>query len=200
MTTLVVTASEGNTGYPQVPIGMHNARCIKVIGLGTQKQEFSGETSYKKQVLIIWEVPDELNNDEPMTISKFYTLSLHEKSNMGADLSSWRGRAFTEQEKKGFDLINILGIPCTLNIIEGNNGKSKVVNVLPLATKEELPKQYNEDVFFSIEDYQQGNREVFNQLSEGIRKIILRCKELEGSTVDMGDGNSAELGDESIPF
>jgi len=200
MTTLVVTASEGNTGYPQVPIGMHNARCIKVIGLGTQKQEFSGEISYKEQVLIIWEVPDELNNDEPMTISKFYTLSLHEKSNMGADLSSWRGRAFTEQEKKGFDLINILGIPCTLNIIEGNNGKSKVVNVLPLATKEELPKQYNEDVFFSIEDYQQGNREVFNQLSEGIRKIILRCKELEGSTVDMGDGNSAELGDESIPF
>jgi hypothetical protein len=200
MTTLVVTASEGNTGYPQVPVGMHNARCIKVIGLGTQKQEFSGEISYKEQVLIIWEVPDELNNDEPMTISKFYTLSLHEKSNMGADLSSWRGRAFTEQEKKGFDLINILGIPCTLNIIEGNNGKSKVVNVLPLATKEELPKQYNEDVFFSIEDYQQGNREVFNQLSEGIRKIILRCKELEGSTVDMGDGNSAELGDESIPF
>ena len=42
MTTLVVTASEGNTGYPQVPVGMHNARCIKVIGLGTQKQEFSG--------------------------------------------------------------------------------------------------------------------------------------------------------------
>ena len=200
MTTLVVTASEGNTGYPQVPIGMHNARCIKVIGLGTQKQEFSGEISYKEQVLIIWEVPDELNNDEPMTISKFYTLSLHEKSNMGADLSSWRGRAFTEQEKKGFDLINILGIPCTLNIIEGNNGKSKVVNVLPLATKEELPKQYNEDVFFSIEDYQQGNREVFNQLSEGIRNIILRSKELEGLIVDMGDENSAELGDEAVPF
>ena len=45
MTTLVATASEGNTAYPQIPVGMHNARCIKVIGLGTQKQEFSGPTA-----------------------------------------------------------------------------------------------------------------------------------------------------------
>ena len=200
MTTLVATASEGNTAYPQIPVGMHNARCIKVIGLGTQKQEFSGETSYKKQVLIIWEVPDEFHDEEPMTISKFYTLSLHEKSNLGADLSSWRGRAFTEQEKQGFDLINILGIPCILNVIEGNNGKSKIANVLPLTSKEKIPKQHHEDVFFSIEDYQQGNREVFNQLSEGIRNIILRSKELEGLIVDMGDENSAELGDEAVPF
>jgi len=198
---IVATASEGNTSFPQIPVGMHNARCVRVIDLGTQKQEFSGEVSYKRQVLVIWEVPEQVHNDEPMTISKFYTLSLHEKSNLGADLSSWRSRAFTEQEKKGFDLINVLGVPCTLNVIEGNNGRSKVANVLPLASKEELAEQYHEDVYFEIEDYQTGNRETFNQLSEGIRNIILRSKELEGTSVDMGDeNNSASLGDEAVPF
>ena len=198
---IVATASEGNTSFPQIPVGMHNARCVRVIDLGTQKQEFSGEVSYKRQVLVIWEVPEQVHNDEPMTISKFYTLSLHEKSNLGADLSSWRGRAFTEQEKKGFDLINVLGVPCTLNVIEGNNGRSKVANVLPLASKEELAEQWHEDVYFAIEDYQTGNRETFNQLSEGIRNIILRSKELEGTSVDMGDeNNGASLGDEAVPF
>jgi len=198
---IVATASEGNTSFPQIPVGMHNARCVRVIDLGTQKQEFSGEVSYKRQVLVIWEVPEQVHNDEPMTISKFYTLSLHEKSNLGADLSSWRSRAFTEQEKKGFDLINVLGVPCTLNVIEGNNGRSKVANVLPLASKEELAEQYYEDVYFEIEDYQTGNRETFNQLSEGIRNIILRSKELEGTSVDMGDeNNGASLGDEAVPF
>tara|TARA_R100000789_G_C2969533_1_gene140322 strand:- start:60 stop:662 length:603 start_codon:yes stop_codon:yes gene_type:complete len=198
---IVATASEGNTSFPQIPVGMHNARCVRVIDLGTQKQEFSGEVSYKRQVLVIWEVPEQVHNDEPMTVSKFYTLSLHEKSNLGADLSSWRGRAFTEQEKKGFDLINVLGVPCTLNVIEGNNGRSKVANVLPLASKEELAEQYHEDVYFAIEDYQTGNRETFNQLSEGIRNIILRSKELEGTSVDMGDeNNGASLGDEAVPF
>jgi len=198
---IVATASEGNTSFPQIPVGMHNARCVRVIDLGTQKQEFSGEVSYKRQVLVIWEVPEQVHNDEPMTISKFYTLSLHEKSNLGADLSSWRSRAFTEQEKKGFDLINVLGVPCTLNVIEGNNGRSKVANVLPLASKEELAEQYHEDVYFEIEDYQTGNRETFNQLSEGIRNIILRSKELEGTSVDMGDeNNGASLGDEAVPF
>ena len=70
-----------------------------------------------------------------------------------------------------------------------------------MASKEELAKQYHEDVYFAIEDYQTGNRETFNQLSEGIRNIILRSKELEGTSVDMGDeNNGASLGDEAVPF
>ena len=73
---------------------------LTVIDLGTQRNDYGGNITYKRQVLIIWEVPDQISNDVPMTISKFYTLSLHEKSNLGMDLVSWRGRPFTEQEKQ----------------------------------------------------------------------------------------------------
>ena len=198
---LVATSSDGNNLYPQIPAGVHSARCIKVIDLGTQRNEWEGQISWRKQVMIVWEVPGELHNDEPMTISKFYTLSLHEKSNLGADSTSWRGRAFTETEKQGFDISNLAGVPCMLNVVEGNNGKARISTIMPLAKGDEMAGQYNETVIFSLNEYQEGNIESFNKLSDGIRRMVLRCKELEGNDIDMGDGNNgADIGSDDVPF
>ena len=199
---IVATTHDSGGGYAQVPSGVHKARCVKNIDLGTQRQEFSGEVSWKRQVMLIWEIPGQDNmNGEPMTISKFYTLSLHEKSNLGADLTSWRGRAFTETEKQGFDISNLAGVPCMLNVVEGNNGKARISTIMPLAKGDEMAGQYNETVIFSLNEYQEGNIESFNKLSDGIRRMVLRCKELEGNDIDMGDGNNgADIGSDDVPF
>ena len=75
MTTIVAT--QGTNEFPKVPTGVHNARCVRVIDLGTQRNDYGGNITYKRQVLVIWEIPEQITNDQPMTISKFYTLSLH---------------------------------------------------------------------------------------------------------------------------
>ena len=198
MTTIVAT--QGTNEFPKVPTGVHNARCVRVIDLGTQRNDYGGNITYKRQVLIIWEVPDQISNDVPMTISKFYTLSLHEKSNLGMDLVSWRGRPFTEQEKQGFDITKLIGVPCQINVMHNDNGKEKVSSVMPLGKDTKLQDQHYESISFSIEDFQKGQREQFNKLSEGIRKMILRSKELDGiDTSDLGDeGNGNDLG--KVPF
>jgi hypothetical protein len=195
-----IIAKSGELSYPKVPIGVHKARCIKVIDLGTQRQEYSGEISWKRQILVIWELPEELNNDQPMTISKFYTLSLHEKANLGMDLTSWRGRSFTETEKQGFDVTNLIGVPCQLNVMHKDNGKEHISSIMPLGKDGKIAEQFNPSVSFDIGDFQKGQKETFNQLSEGIRKMILRSKELDGiDQTDNGDeGNDNNLG--SIPF
>jgi hypothetical protein len=193
-------AKSGETSYPKVPIGVHKARCVKAIDLGTQKQEYGGEINWKRQILVIWELPEELNNDQPMTISKFYTLSLHEKSNLGKDLTSWRGRPFTETEKQGFDVRNLIGVPCQLNVMHKDNGKEDISSIMPLGKNDKIAEQFNASVSFDIDDFQKGKKETFNQLSEGIRRMILRSKELDGiDQTDNGDeGNDNDLG--SIPF
>ena len=198
MTTIVATM--GANEYPKVPTGVHNARCVRVIDLGTQRSDYGGNITYKRQVLIIWEIPDQITNDQPMTISKFYTLSLHEKSNLGMDLVSWRGRPFTEQEKQGFDITKLIGVPCQINVMHNDNGKEKVSSVMPLGKDTKLQDQHHESISFSIDDFQKGQREQFNKLSEGIRKMILRSKELDGiDTSDLGDeGNGNDLG--KVPF
>ena len=198
MTTIVAT--QGTNEFPKVPTGVHNARCVRVIDLGTQRNDYGGNITYKRQVLIIWEVPDQISNDIPMTISKFYTLSLHEKSNLGMDLVSWRGRPFTEQEKQGFDITKLIGIPCQINVMHNDSGKEKISSVMPLGKDTKIHEQHHESISFSIDDFQKGQREQFNKLSEGIRKMILRSKELDGiDTSDLGDeGNGNDLG--KVPF
>ena len=194
MTKIVAKNSENE--YPKVPTGVHNARCIRVIDLGTQRNDYQGQITWKRQALIIWELPQQLSNDVPMTISKFYTLSLHEKSNLSMDLVSWRGRPFTETEKKGFDITKLIGITCQLNVMHNEKGKEKISSVMPLGKDGKIEDQILPSISFSIDDFQKGQRESFNQLSEGIRKMILRSKELDGiDTSDLGDeGNGNDLG------
>ena len=197
---MTIIAKSAETSYPKVPIGVHKARCVKVIDLGTQKQEYAGEISWKRQILVIWELPEELNNDQPMTISKFYTLSLHEKANLGMDLTSWRGRPFTETEKQGFDVTKLIGVTCQVNVMHKDNGKEDISSIMPLGKDDKIAEQFNPSVSFDIDNYQKGQKETFNQLSEGIRRMILRSKELDGiDQTDNGDeGNDNDLG--SIPF
>ena len=203
MTSIVAKGGEKSSSFPSVSVGVHKARCIKVIDLGTQKNEFEGNITWKRQVLVIWETPDQTNEtSEPLTISRFYTLSLHEKSNLGIDLTSWRGRPFSETEKKGFDISKLIGHTCLLNVIQGNKN-NKIGSVMPLPKGDKIAEQYHPSVMFSMDDFQKGKKETFNQLSEGIRNIILRSKELEGlEHTDNGDDNngSTTVGQEPVPF
>jgi len=90
-----------------------------------------------------------------------------------------------------------------LNVVSGNNGKPRVSTVMPLPKGDEVAEQYHTSVIFSVDDYQKGNREAFNQLADGIRTIILRCSELQDSQ-DMGDvennGNVDLTSDDDVPF
>ena len=75
------------------------------------------------KVRITWELPTELKvfnpdkGEQPQAISKEFTLSMHEKSSLRAFLTSWRGKGFTEDEAKAFDVTKLLGVPCMLSIV-----------------------------------------------------------------------------------
>lgn len=201
MTSIIANGGNDTPSYPTVSVGVHKARCVRVIDLGTQQNDYQGQISWKRQVMLIWEVPSETDNKgEPLTISKFYTLSLNEKANLANDLVSWRGRPFTETEKKAFDISKVAGKPCSINVILNQNGKPKVSTVMPIGKNDEIAQQFHPNMVFSISDFQEKKMEVFNQLPEGIRNIILKSKELEGTEKqDLGDENNAQdLGD--IPF
>ena len=201
MTSIIANGGNDTPSYPTVSVGVHKARCVRAIDLGTQQNDYQGQISWKRQVMLIWEVPSEKDNKgEPLTISKFYTLSLNEKANLANDLVSWRGRPFTETEKKAFDISKVAGKPCSINVILNQNGKPKVSTVMPIGKNDEIAQQFHPNMVFSITDFQEKKMEVFNQLPEGIRNIILKSKELEGTEKqDLGDENNAQdLGD--IPF
>ena len=74
---------------------------------------------------------------------------------------------------------------------------------MPLAKGDKIAEQYHTNVIFDLKDFQNGKKEVFNQLPEGIRNIILRSRELEGlDQSDTGDENNGSntVGQEPVPF
>src|SRR5262245_22446477 len=80
--------------FQQCAQGTYQARCIRVYDLGVQRGEYAGEPTVQKKILLQWELPEELIDGKPYTISKFYRNSLNKKSKLREDLQSWRGRAF----------------------------------------------------------------------------------------------------------
>ena len=71
---------------------------------------------------------------------------------------------------------------------------------MPFGKDDNISEQFNSTVSIEIDDYKKGQKETFNQLSEGIRRMILRSKELDGiDQMDNGDeGNDNDLG--GVPF
>jgi hypothetical protein len=120
----LVVENSGGGSFTPVASGMHLARLYRIIDLGTQKSEFDGKINYLHKVKFVWEVHGEdesgkpmvTDKGEPMVITKDYTLSWGEKANLRKDLESWRGRPFTEEEQRRFDLKNILDQWCMINV------------------------------------------------------------------------------------
>ncbi len=166
----------GGGDFKPAPVGSHIARCIKVIDMGTQKNEYEGRVSFVRQVNLTWELPNELMEDgnsagKPFTVSKIYTASLGEKANLRRDLQTWRGKEFTPDELRGFDARNVLGKACMLSVIHTDKGKAKVSAVMAVPKGMETPAQVNESVYFSL-DPSEFSLEVYESLGKWHKETI----------------------------
>lgn len=124
----------GGGNYDPVPEGSHIAVCDMFVDLGMQDSRFGA----KHKIYLRWQIPnltveyekDGVKTVAPMTIGATYTLSLAEKSNLRPMLQSWRGRAFTADELKKFDVTTVLGAPCMITVThEPKDGGGVYANV-----------------------------------------------------------------------
>jgi hypothetical protein len=196
----------GGGDFEQPPVGTHAARCVKIIDIGTQKGEYQGKATIKRQCIIGWELPNELMSEgeyagKPFVVSKFYTASLGEKANLRKDLANWRGRDFTEAELSGFDAKNILGKGCMLSLTTNDKGKTRVTGVMALPKGMDLPPQTSPTVYFSLDDFDQA---AFDALSDGYKKFITASPEYRAVTnpepASQARKGSFEDMDDDIPF
>jgi hypothetical protein len=130
-----------SSNYESLPEGTYQAICLGVFDLGMQEKKWNGEIKHDHQVLILWEVDKRMTKGEyagkRFLISKRYTMSLGEKANLRKDLTSWRGKKFTEDELKAFDLEKIIGVNCLLTIIK--NDKYTNVGVVSKLMENQQP-------------------------------------------------------------
>ena len=200
---MALTVSEQGGEYKSIEPGTYPARCVRIIDLGTQHGEYEGKATVKQQVMVGWELPTELieggdYDGQPRLVSRFYTASLNKKSSLRKDLDSWRGKAFTEEELQGFDLVNIIGKPCMLALVANDTGKTKVSAVMALPKGMKVDPQISQSIVFDVSNW---NDETFGSLSEGIQKMIKESDEYrQGAAMAVSEEVPEFNPDDDIPF
>lgn len=144
---LIVSKPQGE--YTPLPEGVYYATCYLVADIGEQYSKKYDKWS--SQVIIGWQVDGETYERdgvaEPRAIHSFYKKSLHENSTLRKDLEAWRGKRFTAEELAGFDLRNIVGTGCQIQVTHWTKQDGRVadqvsaVMALPRGVKLNAPEK-----------------------------------------------------------
>ena len=183
----IYAESNGSGNYTPMEAGVYVARCTQLIQIGSVTEEINGESKTLHKVRFGFEFPEEKkvfkeeNGEQPYFLSKEYTLSMHEKATLRAHLSQWRGKAFTDEEAKKFDITKLLGVPCTINVVHKTgkaNGKTyaEIGSISPLMKGTVCPDAINPIQVLSYDDW---NQELFESLPEFLRKKIESTPEFQ---------------------
>lgn len=191
--------------YEQPPAGTHTAICYGFIDLGTQPNEYQGETKMVHQVVLRWELVGELMEDgKPFSIGQFYTWSMNEKAKLRQHLEAWRNAPFKDEDlgpNGSFNVKNLLGKPCTLVVIHNEKGNARVSSVGMKMKNVEVSEPVNPTVYVALTAKDFDSAEL-GKLSEKFQDMVKRSPEYR----QIANGGSkpretftADLDDE-IPF
>lgn len=154
-------SKDSSVEFEAFPVGMHHAVCYSIVDLGHQEKTYKGDTKIVRQVFISFEVPaqrieyekDGQKMEGAKVIGKRYTASLSDKAILRKDLESWRGKAFSSEELEGFELSNLLGANCLLNVVHNEyNGKTyaNISAITPLMDGQQKKSPENPTLSYEI--------------------------------------------------
>ena len=209
----IIATSNGGTSYEPIPSGSYPARCYSMIHLGTIEENILGTVKKLNKVRITWELPTELKvfkeekGEQPHVISKEFTLSLHEKATLRNFLKNWRGKDFTEDEAKAFDIEKLVGAPCMLNIThkkskDGSKTYAEIGSVSTLPKGLACPPQINESFIWTYENFDATK---FGQLPDYLKNKMVNSDEYKlavtgGQEHESHDDKNIGAIDDDLPF
>jgi hypothetical protein len=205
---MAINATNNGVRRELIPAGNYIARCYQMIEIGTVNEVILGKPVQLTKVRIGWELPtelrvfDEAKGEQPLVISKEYTLSLNEKSNLRKMLASWRGK-----EARSFDITVLVGIPCMLNIIHKPKKSDPTsvfeeigsISAMPKGVKPEPPL-----LKCFVLSYDSFDEEKFNSLPDFIKQKMQGSLEYTAlktpSHRHMPQENTVEEESSDLPF
>lgn len=145
---------------PPIDGGTYPAVCVGVVDLGEQHNEKFNK--YENKVLFIWELPGVLieveGEQKPRWMSKEFSATLNEKSNLTKFLVPWRGKNFTDDELNGngFDMKQMLGDSCLLQIIveeKDGNQYNRITSCMGFPAGIPAPVTETELLWFDMDEW-----------------------------------------------
>lgn len=183
---MINATNNGGTDFKPIDAGNYPARCYSMIHIGHVKETILGKEKILNKVRVTWELPTELkvfkpeNGEQPHVISKEFNLSMNEKATLRKFLEGWRGKGFSDDEAKSFDITKLLGIPCLLSVIHKTNTAGKIyaeissVSAVPKGIT--VPTQINKSYEWNYENF---DMIVFRELPDWLQAKMVTSEEYQ---------------------
>ena len=182
----MIASDNGGSTIPKLEGGVYTAISSAIVDLGLQKNEKFDKT--QRKFMMIWTILNEtieVNGEQlPRQLSKEYSFSLHEKSTLRKDLQAWRGKAFTEEELRGFNIMNVLNVPCQLQVLlEERNGRqyNNIASIMALPKGSQVEKLEN-TYYFDIETMDSWTN--WTKIPQWIRDRIKRAENFKSTGLE----------------
>ena len=145
---------------PPMEPGVYFAVCTIVADLGDQYSEKYKNTN--RQLVLGFDIPSETvevdGEQKPRQLSRRFTFSYTKKSNLFKTLSGWLGIT-SEDEIADFDLFELAGKGCQVQVTVNENNKNNVNALLALPRGVPAPVSSNPIVTYDVdEDGFEGQR------------------------------------------
>lgn len=145
------------------PSGNQIARLYSIVHIGINDEEISGETKQIDKVRFTFELPNELRSfkegeaEKPLAMSQEYTFSMYKNSHLRALVHGILGVQLNDAEADAFDVDELLGLACMINIIHTTSKKGNVyaniASAAPLPKGMEAPAPINENFVFDVDSF-----------------------------------------------
>ena len=164
---------------PPVEAGVYMAVCVGFIDLGEQYSEKFKNYSYKG--MYVWELPGETieidGEVKPRQLSKEFTISGSNKSNLRKFIESWNGKSYSDEEFMEFDTFEQVGKACQLNVVLNETKEyANVDNLMPIPRGFPAPTTTTELIKWDMDAW---NDEVFAKLPEWIQDKIKKSTQYQ---------------------
>jgi len=178
------TAKQPESNFEDCPVGVHIARCFKLVDMGLQKKSYKGQPKGEQQkIMVSWELfgDERTKEGENFVYTQFYWMTLGENSLLRAHLEAWRGKALTDDEAAGFDISKLLGAYCQLNLVENKENDKTYINIgsiTPLHKSMPRPEPVNTITTFDMDD---PDMAVFDTFSDKMKDILRQSRSWPGN-------------------
>jgi len=201
--------SDNSKEFKIAPAGLHMARLYSVIDLGHQATEWAGETKIMHKVVLTWELhgnddqdqPLQTDDKKPLIVSKRYTVSLGDQARLRQDLEAWSNKKMTAEDRKNFDLRNLLGKFCMVNITHSEDGKYaniSGISPVPSALRNAQPEGVNPTLHFWLAEFDQAK---YDALPKYYKEKITESSEWRGQKArDASEPKAEDSKLDDIPF
>lgn len=164
---------------PTVDPGVYMAVCVGVIDLGEQYSELYKNFSNKVQ--IVWDLPTETievdGKQEPKQLSKEFAVATKSGCKLRSSIESWLGKKMDDEAFSEFDLFDLIGRSCQLNVLNSESGEySNVESVIPVPKGMPALTSDTPPIRWDMDDWDDA---VFEKLPEWVKDKIKKSTQYQ---------------------